>query len=112
MATEAKPAASAKAATKKPAAPAKKAAAAPKTAKAAPGIKAAPKAADAPRAKATPARRSKTVEVDPELRRHYVEVAAYYIAERRGFLGGCEHEDWLAAEVEIDGLLQAGKLSR
>lgn len=29
--------------------------------------------------------------------------AAYYAAERRGFKGGSELEDWLAAEREIDG---------
>ena len=41
----------------------------------------------------------------PEQRLHYVEVAAYYIAERRGFDGGDPAEDWAAAEAEIDRLL-------
>jgi hypothetical protein len=27
---------------------------------------------------------------------------AYYRAERRGFATGFEHEDWLAAEAEVD----------
>lgn len=49
--------------------------------------------------------------VDPEQRQHYIEVAAYYIAERRGFLGGCEVEDWSQAEREIDDLLREGRLS-
>ncbi|MFN6960933.1 MAG: DUF2934 domain-containing protein [Rhodocyclaceae bacterium] len=46
----------------------------------------------------------------PEQRRLYVEVAAYYIAERRGFVGGSELEDWLQAEAEIDRLLREGIL--
>lgn len=40
-----------------------------------------------------------------EQRRQYIEVAAYYIAERGGFNGGCDLENWLAAEAEIDRLL-------
>jgi hypothetical protein len=31
-----------------------------------------------------------------------IATAAYYRAERRGFLPGHEQEDWLAAEREID----------
>jgi hypothetical protein len=49
--------------------------------------------------------------VDVEQRRYYVEVAAYYIAERRGFMGGHEAEDWIAAEMEIDRMLGEGKLN-
>jgi len=30
-----------------------------------------------------------------------VRVAAYFRAERRGFVPGCELEDWLAAEAEV-----------
>lgn len=38
-------------------------------------------------------------------RRHeMISVAAYYRAECRGFEPGCEHEDWLAAEEEIDAM--------
>jgi hypothetical protein len=33
-----------------------------------------------------------------------IAIAAYYRAERRGFLAGHEREDWLAAEREIDGV--------
>jgi len=40
----------------------------------------------------------------------YVEVAAYYIAERRGFQGGSELEDWVQAEAKIDRLLREGIL--
>ena len=49
--------------------------------------------------------------VDPDQHRYYVEVAAYYIAERRGFMGGHEAEDWIAAEMEIDRMLGEGKLN-
>jgi phage repressor protein C with HTH and peptisase S24 domain len=55
---------------------------------------------------------AKTNRVDTEQRRNYIEVAAYYIAERRGFIGGNEADDWAAAEIEIDRLLSEGKLNR
>ncbi len=45
-----------------------------------------------------------------EQRRHYIEVSAYYIAERGGFNGGCDLENWLAAEAEIGQLLAEDKL--
>jgi len=44
-----------------------------------------------------------------EQRQQYIEVAAYHIAERCGFNGGCNLENWLAAEAEIDQLLAQGK---
>ena len=46
-----------------------------------------------------------------EQRRNYVEVAAYYIAERHGFTPGRELADWAAAEAEIERLLRAGLLN-
>lgn len=49
--------------------------------------------------------------VTPEQRYHYVEVAAYYIAERRGFEAGSAEEDWAQAELEIDRLLAEGQLN-
>lgn len=49
--------------------------------------------------------------VTTEQRHHYIEVAAYYIAERRGFDAGCHDEDWAQAEFEIDRLLAEGKLN-
>lgn len=48
--------------------------------------------------------------VAPEQRYHHVEVAAYYIAERRGFDAGHADEDWAQAELEIDRLLTEEKL--
>lgn len=50
--------------------------------------------------------------VTPEQRYHYVEVAAYYLAERRSFDGGYAHEDWAQAELEIDQLLAEGRINR
>jgi hypothetical protein len=41
-----------------------------------------------------------------EQRHALIAAAAYYLAERRGFAPGCELEDWLAAEVEVDALLK------
>ncbi|MBN8476471.1 MAG: DUF2934 domain-containing protein [Sulfuritalea sp.] len=64
--------------------------------------KAVPKPA-APRAK-------KSKSVPAEQRRNYVEMAAYYIAERRGFAPGNPLEDWVQAEAEIDRLLAEGRL--
>jgi hypothetical protein len=79
---------------KKPAVKVSEAKAAPK--------KAPPKPA-APRAK-------KAKSVPAEQRRNYIEMAAYYIAERRGFAPGDPLEDWVQAEAEIDRLLAEGRL--
>jgi hypothetical protein len=54
---------------------------------------------------------NKGAHVDAERRRNYIEVAAYYIAERRGFVGGNEIDDWAEAEAEIDRLLTEGRLN-
>lgn len=43
-----------------------------------------------------------------EQRNHYVSVAAFYIAERRGFTLGNPADDWLAAEAEVDRLIASG----
>ena len=48
--------------------------------------------------------------VPVEQRAHYIEVAAFYIAERRGFAPANPVDDWLAAEAEIDRLLAEGRL--
>lgn len=49
--------------------------------------------------------------VTPDQRRYYVEVAAYYMAERRGFTGGNPAEDWLRAEAEVERLLAEGLIN-
>lgn len=66
--------------------------------------KASPKAAVAGR------KRNAGASVSPEQRRNYVEIAAYYIAERRGFAPGDPLQDWIEAEAEIDRLLAGGRL--
>lgn len=43
-----------------------------------------------------------TATVTPEQRTEMIAVAAYFIAEKRGFAPGCLAEDWLAAEAQID----------
>lgn len=98
----AKTAASTKTAAKKPAAakasPAKKAvAAAPK------------KAATAPK-KATTKAAAAAVKssITPEQRYCMVAEAAYFLAERQGFLGD-PVQDWIAAEAEIAAFLKKGK---
>jgi len=50
-------------------------------------------------------------ELTIEQRNHYVAVAAFYIAERRGFTLGNPQDDWLAAEAEIDRLIASGHFS-
>ncbi len=42
-------------------------------------------------------------------REEMIAVAAYFRAEHRGFGGGDPVEDWLAAEVEIDSMLNSRK---
>jgi hypothetical protein len=59
--------------------------------------------------RAAPAKRRHAI--PSEQRRHYIEVAAYFIAERHGFMPGRELADWTAAEAEIDRLLAEGRLS-
>jgi len=44
--------------------------------------------------------------VDPDVRRELVAAEAYFLAERRGFAGGNELEDWAAAEALVDSRLR------
>lgn len=94
-----------------------------------PAVKAAAAAKPAVKAKA-PAKKAAVAKVEPkpvrakpaaprgrkpkgvpiEQRRHYVEVAAYHIAERRGFAPGDPLQDWVQAEAEIDRLLAEGRI--
>jgi len=57
------------------------------------------------------AAKPKLTPLAPDQRRFYVEVAAYYIAERRGFHGESQLNDWIEAENEIDRLLSEGILN-
>lgn len=38
-------------------------------------------------------------------RQEMIAVRAYFLAEARAFAGGCELDDWLRAEAEIDACL-------
>ena len=51
-----------------------------------------------------PSRQSEIV-VSAEERHRMICEAAYLRAERRGFVGGDPHQDWLEAEGEIDALI-------
>ena len=42
-------------------------------------------------------------------REEMISVAAYFRAEHRGFAGGDPLDDWLAAEAEIDAMLDNSK---
>jgi hypothetical protein len=57
----------------------------------------------------TPARRTPPagimLPVSHEERWRMVAEAAYYIAQRRGFVGGDALADWVAAEAEVDAKL-------
>jgi hypothetical protein len=101
--------------TAKAASPARKPAAAkvPAAEKATAPAKAA-KAASAPAAApATPKAAAKGgAVVTPEQRANYIEVAAFYIAERRGFASGDPMADWLEAQAEIDRAIANGQLGQ
>jgi hypothetical protein len=60
---------------------------------------------EAPAEKATPRSTSGKASITPEERHRMIRDAAYYRAERRGFVGGDPRQDWLDAENEIDQLL-------
>lgn len=62
-----------------------------------------PSKARAKRAAVEPAR------ITEDQRRGMIAEAAYLRAERRGFAPGGEHEDWMAAEAEVDQLLRADR---
>lgn len=77
---------------------------------AAPPPKAATKAAAKPAAAPKAAKPARKPAITAEQRANYVEVAAYYIAERRGFAPGDVVQDWIAAEAEIDRLIGEGRI--
>ena len=51
-------------------------------------------------------------EVSPEQRHNYIEVAAFYVAQRRGFAPGNPLDDWATAEVEVDQLIASGQFAK
>ncbi|MGB6486084.1 MAG: DUF2934 domain-containing protein [Steroidobacteraceae bacterium] len=81
----------------------------PRTESPQPAEKAAPRRRAEPVKPAAPAPAASTrITVSEDARRAMIAEAAYLRAERRGFAAGCEEEDWLAAEAEVDALLRAG----
>lgn len=55
--------------------------------------------------KAAPSRGVSHPAIDPGQRQRMIADAAYFRAERRGFAGGSELQDWIEAEAEIDRML-------
>ncbi|MEW5943905.1 MAG: DUF2934 domain-containing protein [Pseudomonadota bacterium] len=91
-------------------APAKKAAAPKKTAAPAAAKVTASKSTAAPKKSASAKKGNGHTTVSPEQRYRMICDAAYFRAERRGFVGGNPAQDWLEAEAEIDLMLKkAGK---
>ena len=50
--------------------------------------------------------------VSVEQRHNYIEVAAFYVAQRRGFSPGNPIDDWATAEQEVDRLIDSGHFSK
>jgi Protein of unknown function (DUF2934) len=55
---------------------------------------------------AKPKKSEKKTPVTPEQRYQMIAEAAYFRAEKRGFVGGDVSQDWLEAEAEIDSILK------
>jgi hypothetical protein len=60
-------------------------------------------------ASVSPQKPEVTAQVTPEERWHMISEAAYYRAEKRGFVGGDSAEDWAEAEAQIDAELAKRK---
>jgi hypothetical protein len=50
-------------------------------------------------------KKAAVINVSDEQRLSMIAEAAYFKAEKRGFIGGTPEEDWLAAESEVNALL-------
>jgi hypothetical protein len=61
--------------------------------------------------RAATGRKANGAAISDAQRRNYIEVAAYYIAERRGFHGDSTLEDWAQAEREVDRMLRENRLN-
>lgn len=48
---------------------------------------------------------TKRTTLTPEQRYRMIQEAAYFIAERRNFCGGCPSQDWYEAEDQVDQML-------
>jgi hypothetical protein len=74
----------------------------------APAAKPAAATTEAPARKRTARKSAAKAVISDQERRHLIEVAAYYIAERGGFANGSPHDHWIEAEREIDAMIAAG----
>lgn len=52
----------------------------------------------------------KETEISETMRLQYVQEAAYYLAERRGFQEGYAWQDWITAEKQVDEMLKENKM--
>jgi hypothetical protein len=66
---------------------------------------AAPKTPKKPVAAAKTSNNKKPSNINPEERYRMIAVAAYYRAEKRGFIGGDPSQDWVEAEAEVNQLI-------
>jgi hypothetical protein len=53
-----------------------------------------------------PDRDDAPLEVSPEEREEMIAVAAYYLAEKRGFPGSDALDDWITAERQIEQMIE------
>ncbi|MHB9103084.1 MAG: DUF2934 domain-containing protein [Sulfuricella sp.] len=65
-----------------------------------------PKSAAAKKSQPGPSAGERKVPVTPEQRYQMITEAAYFRAEKRGFVGGDPALDWLEAAAEIDRIIQ------
>lgn len=66
----------------------------------------APKSAAAKKSQPDPSASAQKMPVTPEQRYQMIAEAAYFRAEKRGFVGGDSALDWVEAEAEIDRIIQ------
>jgi hypothetical protein len=66
-----------------------------------------PPAAKPKAGKSLTAKGNGKVSITAEQRYRMICDAAYFRAERRGFIGGNQGDDWVAAEAEVDVLLRS-----
>ena len=64
------------------------------------------KKSHASKASAKPRSPARKLHGNGEERRHMIETAAYFHAQKRGFTGGDPVMDWLEAEAEIDAMFK------
>lgn len=66
-----------------------------------------PKSPKKPVAAAKTTNNTPPPDINPEERYRMIAVAAYYRAEKRGFIGGDPSQDWVEAEAEVNQLINS-----